>query len=141
MRLQIAARHMQLTDALRAHVQHRFLDSLPKHYDRDSCDLRVEIDHPVGGEGKRRYEEVHAQLNVPGALLIAHARAKDAFTAVDAAHKQLLRRLGEWRLKLRSIARHPKKYYAQKLVENGVAPATFEGEGAVLPEALRAAAG
>lgn len=124
MRLQIAARHMQLTVALRDHVERRFLDSLPHHYDRDSCDLRVEIDHPVGLT-KRRYEEVHAQLTVPGGLLVAHARAKDAYAAVDAAQKQLLRRIDEWQRRLRDRARHPKKYYAARLVEDGALPATL----------------
>ena len=122
MRLHINARHMQLSDALREHVERRFMDSLPQHYDRASCDLRVEIDHPVGGESKRRYEEVHAQLSVPGALLVAHARAKDVFAAVDAAQKQLLRRLDQWRLKLRGLGRHPKKYYTARLAEQGPGP-------------------
>lgn len=116
MRLQINARHVRLTGALREHVERRFLDSLPHHYDRDSCDLRVEIDSPVG-RSKRRYEEVRAFLTVPGSVLVAHARARNAWVAVDDAQKQLLRRIDEWRRRLRALARHPKKYYAARLVE------------------------
>lgn len=116
MRLQINARHTQLTGALREHVERRFLESLPLHYDRDSCDLRVEIDSPVG-QSKRRYEEVRAFLTVPGGMLVAHARGRDAFAATDGAQKQLLRRIDEWRRRLRDRARYPKKYYAARLVE------------------------
>src|SRR4051812_532751 len=107
MRLHVIARHMELNRALLSHVRRRFLNELPRHYDRDSCDLRVELDHPVG-ETKRRYEEVRAKLTVPGALLVVHARAQDLFTAVDDAYKQLVRRVDEWRGR-KLARRHPNR--------------------------------
>lgn len=133
MRLRINARHMELTNTLREHVERRFLDSLSKHFDRESCELRVEIDRGVG-EGKRRYDEVHAQLNVPGALLIAHGRAKNPFTAVDVAQKQLLRQLDEWRGRLYGN-RFPTKYYAARLVEEERTPTFIPSPGPVQPDA------
>lgn len=124
---------MKLTPALRDHVRHRFLDSLPNHYDRDSCDLRVELEHGTG-EHKRRYEEVHAQLTVPGRMLVARARAKDIYIAVDEAQRQLLRNLDDWRSRALETARFPKKYYAARLVEEGRLPALLPDGPAVQPD-------
>ena len=98
MRIQVVSRHLELHPALREHIERRF-SSLSRHYDRDSCKLHVAIDHVQGGSRHPMYE-VHAQLSVPGQLLVAKGKAFDAYAAVDAAETMLLREMDRWRSRI-----------------------------------------
>jgi ribosomal subunit interface protein len=118
MKLQIVVRHLSLTQALRDHIHERFLEMLPRHFDRESCDLHVEIS--LGP--KHRYHECQARLTVPGGLLVVRERAADAFAAVDAAERILNRKVLDWRDRVLIGSRFPKKYYVAELMEEGEVP-------------------
>ncbi len=115
MNLRISAHHVELTPALRNYVEHRFLDTIPRHFDRSSCDLHVFLDE-TNGEA-RPVRECHAQLTVPGGRLVARERATDLFAAVDLARRTLERLLESYRGKKVVGTRYPKKYYAARVVE------------------------
>jgi ribosomal subunit interface protein len=127
MKLRIVCRHFPLTDTLRAHIHRRFLEYLPRHFDRESCDLHVEL---LGGP-KHRYQECQARLTVPGGLLVVRERADDAYAAVDAVERSLLRRVLEWRDRVLIGSRYPTKYFLARLLEEeeeSTAPAADERE-------------
>jgi ribosomal subunit interface protein len=128
MKLQIVARHLPLTDTLRDHVRRRFLEILPRHFDRESCELHVEL----SGGPKHRYAECRARLTVPGGLLVVSERAPDLYAAVDAAERTLLRKVMGWRDRVLIGTRFPKKYFvARRLEESEELPAPTEAEAAL----------
>jgi ribosomal subunit interface protein len=125
MKLQIVARNLTLTNTLRDHVHRRFLEMLPRYFDRESCELHIEL----SGGPKHRYEACQARLTVPGGLLVVSERADDAYAAVDAAEHTLARKVKEWRERVLIGSRFPKKYFIARRMEEGAAPATLpEGE-------------
>jgi len=121
MKLQIVARHIDLTDTLRDHVRRRFLETLPRFFDRESCDLHVEL---IGGP-KHRYEECQARLTVPRGLLVVSERAPGVYAAVDAAERALARKVKDWHDRVLIGTRFPKKYFIARRIEDGEAPATI----------------
>jgi ribosomal subunit interface protein len=130
MKLQIVARHIPLTNTLRDHIKRRFLEMLARHFDRESCELHVEIASPVG-EGKHRFCECQARLTVPKGLLVVHERGRDAYAAVDAVERKLARQVIDWRDRVLIGSRFPKKYFVARRAEESP-PALLSEEPSVL---------
>jgi putative sigma-54 modulation protein len=125
MNLRITGHHVALTDALRRYVEHRFLDTLPRHFDRASCDLHVTLDDATC-DTRHQLKECHVLLTVPGGRLVAREVAADFHVAVDLARHNLERQLDAYRERRLIGSRYPKKYFVAKLIEEERLPPVLE---------------
>jgi putative sigma-54 modulation protein len=87
MLITITGKHIEITDAIRSHVQEK-VEKLPRYYDSVS-QVEVIID---GNEGSGQLVEiiVHAEHND---MLIAKETGTDMYTCIDAAVHKMERQL------------------------------------------------
>ena len=138
MKLIISSPHLPLPPVLQEYIDRR-CQTLPRHFDRDSCELHVALESPAGAS-KRRFVRCNARLRVPGTVLVVHKRGRDAFAAVDAAVGALQRTLDDYHQRVMIGSRFPKKYFvARQLAEEALPALVSEGEAVFAREEERVA--
>jgi len=91
--VEIAGRHFEVTDPIRAHVQKR-VDKLPR-YDEKIHSLRVTL------ELDSRNQNVEIAVNCHNATLIAHGSSYDMYLSIDKAFDKMERQVQRLHDKLR----------------------------------------
>jgi ribosomal subunit interface protein len=109
MHLYLTARHFDLTDAIRQHVEEHLLRPIAAHVDRHELN-RMEVQLWVGQRDARYGCHVMVQLPGHGHDLNVSEEGKDLYAAIDLAEKRVLRRLLDLRQRRLTEKRHPKKY-------------------------------
>ncbi len=101
----LKATNIELTDAIRAHVEDR-VESLKKLCgDFDPSDeMKVDVGKSSKHHSKGPYYRAEMQLAIPGATLRVVEEAEDLYAAIDNARDHLRRQLNEHKGKL--IDRH-----------------------------------
>jgi ribosomal subunit interface protein len=113
MHVYITARHFDLSDNIREHVQRRIVDTIEAH--ADAHDLtRVEVQLTLGQREARC--ACHVLVQLPGHRDINITEENhDLHAAIDLAEKRLLRCLIDLRERRLTTTRHPRKYSQRKL--------------------------
>lgn len=91
--VEILATFMEMTDAIRAHVEEK-LSSLEKFCENYSpCDVRVEVGKTSEHHQKGKIWRAEFMMTIPGASLRAESVEEDLYAAIDAAKDDLKRQL------------------------------------------------
>lgn len=85
MRISISGQHLDVSDALRTHVEER-LEKVVRHFDH-LTDTRVVL------QIERNRHKAEANLNARGVRIHAHAEAGDMYTAIDSMTDKLDRQV------------------------------------------------
>jgi ribosomal subunit interface protein len=118
MQLYLTARHLDLTDGLRTHVERRLVQAVDKHAG-NSGTTTMEVQLYDAGHRDIRYG-CHVLLHLPERHDInIREESPDLYASIDLAHDRLVRELTDFRERRITEARHPVKYYAAKLVTEG----------------------
>ena len=98
----LKATNMELTDAIKAHVENR-VDSLKKLCgDFDPADeIKIEVGKTTQHHAKGPFFKAEMQLAVPGTMLRAEEEAEDLYEAIDKVRDQIRRQLTEYKDKLK----------------------------------------
>jgi ribosomal subunit interface protein len=109
----LTARHFDLTDRIRAHVQRHLFDAIEAH--ADARDLnRVEVQLSTGQREERF--TCHVMVQLPGQRDInVTEHQHDLFAAIDLAEKRLVHALTDLRQRQLTTQRHPRKYSQEKV--------------------------
>jgi len=112
-RIYLTARHLELTDALRAHVERHLEQALAGH--TSATVIRMEVQLYKVSEREIRYgchvllELVHRHdINI-------REEDRDLYEAIDLAQKRLLRAVTDYRDRQLTEARHSRKYSFERL--------------------------
>src|SRR6478735_1586943 len=108
MHLYLTARHFELTEAIREHVQQHIVRAVEEHADPHDLN-RVEVQLSVGQRDARYRCHVLVQLPKHRDLNVSE-EGKDLYAAIDLAQKRLVRALVENRQRDKTTQRHPKKF-------------------------------
>jgi ribosome-associated translation inhibitor RaiA len=111
----LTARHLELTNEIRAHVEKRIVQAIRDHGLGDKV-MRLEIQ--LIHEARRDAQlacHVLAQLKGHQDVNVREL-ASDAMTAIDLMHDRLLPLLTEQRDRLLTLRRHPRKYSVRRLL-------------------------
>lgn len=95
MHLYLTARHFDLTDSIRDHVQQHLVDALKRHVDESSV-TRLEVQLTLGQRDARFGCHVLVQLKGHRELNVTE-EGGDLYAAIDAVQKRLTRSLTEIR--------------------------------------------
>ena len=97
----LKATNMDMTDAIRAHVENRVesLSKLCEEFD-PADEMRVEVGKSSKHHAKGPYFFAEMQLAVPRTTLRAMVEAEDLYEAVDTARDQIRRQLTDYKEKL-----------------------------------------
>jgi len=113
MHVYLTARHFELSDNIRAHVERRIVETVRAH--ADAHDLtRVEVQLSTGQRDARF--SCHVLVQLPGhrdVNITEHNH--DLHAAIDLAEKRLLASLVALRQKRQTAARHPRKFTWSKI--------------------------
>ena len=91
--VEILATSMEMTDAVRVHVEEK-LGSLEKFCENYSpCDVRAEVGKTSEHHQKGKIWRAEFTVTIPGASLRAESVEEDLFAAIDAAKDDLKRQL------------------------------------------------
>jgi ribosomal subunit interface protein len=114
MHLYLTARHLELTDQIRAHVQKRIVHAVEAHaHAHDLNRLEVQLAHT--GQRDAGFA-CHVLLQLPGHHDInVKEEHRDLYAAIDLAEKRLLNALTAFRERRLTNARHPRKYSWRKI--------------------------
>jgi ribosomal subunit interface protein len=109
----LTARHFELTDRIRSHVQRHIFHAVEAH--ADARDLnRVEVQLSMGQREERF--TCHAMIQLPGQREVnVTEHHHDLFAAIDLAEKRLVRALTDLRQRQHTTHRHPRKYSQEKV--------------------------
>jgi ribosomal subunit interface protein len=113
MHFYLTARHFELTDNIRAHVERRILETIRAHADEHDLN-RVEVQLATGQRDARF--SCHVLVQLPGhrdVNITEHNH--DLFATIDLAEKRLLAALVALRQKRQTTARHPRKFSWNKI--------------------------
>lgn len=113
MHLYLTARHFDLTDAIREHVEQHLLGPIAAHVDAHELN-RMEVQLYVG-QRDARYG-CHVLVQVPGHDLNVSEEGKDLYAAIDLAEKRLLRQLSELYHRRLTEKRRPKKFSWERVL-------------------------
>jgi ribosomal subunit interface protein len=109
----LAARHIELTNSLRAYVEQHLLDPMRGHTALNVT--RVEVQLFAEGD-KANHFGCHVLVEVKGDRGInVREIQEDLYAAIDVAKDRVLRQITETRDKMLTMRRHPKKYSLAKL--------------------------
>jgi ribosomal subunit interface protein len=129
MLLYVTARQIDLTDAIRAYVEERLVRGAERHGARSGTRMEVQL-YDAGHRGVRF--GCHVLVHMPeNHELNVREESGDLYAAIDLAEKRLVREIVELRERRLTEARHPKKYYAAKVIEGE----RGEGEDDTSPDA------
>lgn len=97
----LKATNMELTEAIRAHVEDR-VESLKKLCGdaEPSNEIQIEVGKSTKHHAKGPYFQAEMQLAVPGASLRVVEQAEDLYVAIDQARDHLKRQLKDHKDKL-----------------------------------------
>jgi ribosomal subunit interface protein len=113
MHFYLTARHFELTDTIRRHVERRILDTVQGHADaHDLINVEVQLDT---GQRDERFS-CHVMVQLPGhrdVNITEHSH--DLYAAIDLAEKRLLSSLVALRERQVTRARRPRKFSWQRL--------------------------
>ena len=105
-------RHLELTDTLRAYVEHHLLDPIRRY---DGPVTRVEVQLFPEGE-KGNHFACHVLVDLKGGASINVREIQDSpYAAIDVAKDRVTTALAERRDRLLTLRRHPKKYSLDRL--------------------------
>ncbi len=91
--VEILATSMEMTDAIRVHVEEK-LGSLEKFCENYSpCDVRAEVGKTSEHHQKGKIWRAEFTVTIPGASLRAESIEEDLYAAIDAAKDDLKRQL------------------------------------------------
>jgi len=108
MQLYLTARHMELTEALRDHVERHLRAPVESH--TNGRGTRMEVQLYDCGERNVCFG-CHVLLELaPRREINIREEDHDLYTAIDLAQKRLMRALVEFRDRELTEARHPRKY-------------------------------
>lgn len=110
MHVYLAARHVELTDELRAYVEAHLIDPIAQHTGLNIIRAEVQLfeEGPQGG--------CHVFVEVKGHRDINVRELQDSIhAAVDVARDRVVRQLTEIRDRLLTVRRHPKKFSFARL--------------------------
>ena len=113
MHLYLTARHFELTDQIRAHVQRRIVEAVQAHADAHDLN-RVEVQLTTGQREERF--SCHVLVQLPGhrdVNITEHNH--DLYAAIDLAEKRLIHALVALRERNRTTSRHPRKFSWRKI--------------------------
>lgn len=103
MHFYLTARHFDLTDSIREHVQQHLVDSITSH--ADSSDItRMEVQLSLGQRDARYGCHVLLQLRGHRELNVTED-GKDLYAAIDSVQKRLLRSLSDLRHQQQDLQR------------------------------------
>ena len=128
MQLDISARHMELTDALKSHVKTR-LEKLRGHFDRV-----IDVNVVLSGEKHRHVAEVTLHAN--GVRIHGKESSLDMYSSVDAVVEKLQKQIRKYKDR---VSRHGARKGAEGLADmpeeflEGVEEIPEELDGAVSP--------
>jgi ribosomal subunit interface protein len=110
----LAARHVELTDALRAYVETHLIEPIRSHQGR--LKLRhVEIQLFAEGD-KADHFGCHVYLDSKGHQRVnVREIQNDLYSAIDLAKDRVVRNIIEIRDRMLTLRRHPKKYSFARL--------------------------
>jgi putative sigma-54 modulation protein len=109
----LAARHVELTDALRAYVEQHLVEPIRTH--TRLMINRVEIQLFAEGDKGNHYGcHVLVELKSDRGINIREIQ-DDLYAAVDVARDRVVRQLTEFRDRMLTASRHPKKYSFERL--------------------------
>lgn len=100
MNIQLLASNIELTDAIRAHVQEK-LGGLDKYFDH-IISARVEVGKTTNHHHKGEVFRAEANLDVPGTVIRAEAVADDLYKAINETKDILKRELMTYKERSRS---------------------------------------
>jgi ribosomal subunit interface protein len=101
----LTARHIGLTDAIRAHVETQLVDAVRSHTSLKVNRMQVQLDQQ-GDRGNNFL--CHVELELPGHHNInIREAADDLYAAIDVAKDRLLRALVDYRDRILTEKRHP----------------------------------
>lgn len=115
MHFYLAARHLELTDQIRAHVEKRIVRAVEAHANaHDLNRLEVQLH---SGQRDARFG-CHVLLQLPGHRNInIKEEHRDLYAAIDLAEKRLLNCLIALRERRLTNDRHPRKYSWRKIAQ------------------------
>jgi ribosomal subunit interface protein len=113
MHLYLTARHFELTDTIREHVQQHIVRSVEEHADPHELN-RIEVQLYVGQRDARYGCHVLVQLPNHRDLNVSE-EGKDLYAVIDTAEKRLVRALVEARHRQQTTQRHPKKFSWERI--------------------------
>jgi putative sigma-54 modulation protein len=114
MLLYLTGRHLELTDPLRRYVEEHLVRAVERHGGRlDVVSMEVQLYEPAHREVRTG---CHVLLNLPDKRSInIREESHDMYEAIDLAEKRLVRDLTDFRERIVTEARHPKKYHAAEV--------------------------
>jgi ribosomal subunit interface protein len=107
MHLYLTARHFELTDAIREHVQQHLVRAVEQHATAHDLN-RIEVQLDLGQRDARYSCHVLVQLPNQRDLNVSE-EGKDLYAAIDSAQKRVVRALVESRQRDQTARRHPKE--------------------------------
>jgi ribosomal subunit interface protein len=108
MHFYLTARHFDLTDQIRAHVQRRIVDAVTSHADAHDLN-RVEVQLTTGQREERF--GCHVLVQLPGHRDVNITEYNhDLYAAIDLAEKRLIHSLTALRERKLTENRHPRKF-------------------------------
>lgn len=113
MHFYLTARHFDLTDSIREHVESRIVDTLRAHADaHDLNRVEVQLD---AGQGTERFS-CHVQVLLPGHReLNLTEHHHDLYAALDSLEKRLKHALVALRARRITVGRRPHKLGGRKV--------------------------
>jgi ribosomal subunit interface protein len=109
----LTARHLELTDALRAYAESHLVQPIREHNGLTIVSLQTQL-FPDGEKGN--HFGCHVLVAVKGHHdLNVREVQDDIYAAINVAKDRVLRQLTELRDKMLTVSRHPKKYSFSKL--------------------------
>jgi ribosomal subunit interface protein len=131
MQVYLTARHLELTDALRAQTD-KLVRAVERHAGGDVATMEIqlyELSHRADKFG------CHVRAHVPEKHEInVREESGDLYAAVDLAENRLLRELVDFREKRVDAERHPKKFFAAAHEQGAIGPT--RAEDVIDPEPL-----
>jgi ribosomal subunit interface protein len=113
MHFYLTARHFELTESVRAHVEHRIIDAIQKHAVAHDLN-RVEVQLTTGQRDARF--SCHVLVQLPGHREInITEHNQDLYAAIDLAEKRLIQSLVALRERRLTTGRRPRKYSWRKI--------------------------
>jgi ribosomal subunit interface protein len=113
MHVYIAARHFQLTDAIREHIERHIVTAAQRHADAHDLN-RIEVQLATG-QRDARYT-CHVLVQLPGHRDInISEHDHDLYAAINNAEKRLVSTLVNSRERLLTQHRHPRKFSWRKI--------------------------
>lgn len=109
----LTARHFDLSERIRDHVQRRVFDAISAHADAHDLN-RVEVQLSTGQREERFTCHILVQLPAQRDINITEHH-RDLYAAIDLAEKRLMHALVDVRQRRQTTTRHPRKYSQHKV--------------------------